>query len=115
VSAPAGVPWLCTQHTHHTHTLSLTHTLLRPPPPKKTQPQSIAQPVPSLSTGFILTTEWVDGEKLSESNAGDVRTLCSTLLNAYLIQLLETGFLHAGAWESVGRRLGVGWGLVGGR
>ena len=35
------------------------------------------------------------GEKLSESNAGDVRELCTTLLNCYLIQLLETGFLHA--------------------
>lgn len=35
------------------------------------------------------------GEKLSESTASDVRTLCSTLLNAYLISLLDTGFLHA--------------------
>lgn len=35
------------------------------------------------------------GEKLSDSRAGDVRELCNTLLNCYLIQLLETGFLHA--------------------
>lgn len=35
------------------------------------------------------------GEKLSESTASDVRELCNTLLNAYLIQLLDTGFLHA--------------------
>jgi len=35
------------------------------------------------------------GEKLSESTAADVRQLCSTLLNCYLIQLLETGLLHA--------------------
>ncbi len=35
------------------------------------------------------------GEKLSVSNASDVRGLCTTLLNCYLIQLLETGFLHA--------------------
>ena len=28
------------------------------------------------------------GEKLSESTAGDVRQLCSTLLNCYLIQVL---------------------------
>ena len=35
------------------------------------------------------------GEKLSESTATDVRALCNTLLNCYLIQLLETGFLHA--------------------
>lgn len=35
------------------------------------------------------------GEKLSESNAADVRELCNTLLSAYLVQLLETGRLHA--------------------
>jgi hypothetical protein len=35
------------------------------------------------------------GEKLSESGAADVRQLCDTLLNSYLIQLLDTGFLHA--------------------
>lgn len=56
---------------------------------------SIAKVVPDLSTEDVLTTEWVNGEKLSESQAEDVRTLCNTLLNAYLIQLLETGFLHA--------------------
>lgn len=37
----------------------------------------------------------ITGEKLSESTASDVRELCNTLLNCYLIQLLETGFLHA--------------------
>ncbi|GIL59707.1 hypothetical protein Vafri_14435 [Volvox africanus] len=48
-----------------------------------------------LSTDYVLMTDWVEGEKLSESNAADVRELCNTLLNAYLIQLLDTGFLHA--------------------
>ncbi|GLC71027.1 hypothetical protein PLESTF_001062300 [Pleodorina starrii] len=48
-----------------------------------------------LSTDFVLTTEWMEGEKLSESHASDVRELCTTLLNAYLIQLLDTGLLHA--------------------
>ncbi|KAG2445378.1 hypothetical protein HYH02_008842, partial [Chlamydomonas schloesseri] len=48
-----------------------------------------------LSSDCVLVTEWVDGEKLSESGAADVRELCNTLLNAYLIQLLDTGFLHA--------------------
>ena len=47
------------------------------------------------TTRRVLTTEWVDGEKLSESKAEDVRQLCTTLLNAYLIQLLESGLLHA--------------------
>lgn len=51
--------------------------------------------VGELSTVDILTTRWVDGEKLCDSTASDVRQLCNTLLNAYLIQLLETGFLHA--------------------
>ncbi|KAK9823974.1 hypothetical protein WJX72_006718 [[Myrmecia] bisecta] len=48
-----------------------------------------------LTSRSVLTTAWVQGEKLSESNASDVRELCNTLLNCYLIQLLETGFLHA--------------------
>ncbi len=43
----------------------------------------------------VLVMSWVEGEKLSESSAEDVKKLCSTLLNCYLIQLLETGFLHA--------------------
>lgn len=48
-----------------------------------------------LTTERVLTAEWVEGEKLSESVAGDVRQLCNTLLNCYLTQLLETGTLHA--------------------
>ena len=48
-----------------------------------------------LTTRRVLVTEWIEGEKLSESNADDVRELCTTLLNAYLIQLLDTGLLHA--------------------
>ena len=48
-----------------------------------------------LSSSSVITSVWVDGEKLSESAAPDVRALCTTLLNAYLIQLLDTGFLHA--------------------
>eukprot|EP00775_Hariotina_reticulata_P007498 gene7498-7708_t len=48
-----------------------------------------------LSDDVVLTTAWVDGEKLSESRAADVRELCNTLLSAYLIQLLDTGLLHA--------------------
>lgn len=43
----------------------------------------------------VLTTTWVEGEKLSESEEQDVTKLVSTSLNCYLIQLLETGFLHA--------------------
>jgi aarF domain-containing kinase len=43
----------------------------------------------------VLTCEWVNGEKLSESNATDLLPLITTTLNCYLVQLLETGFLHA--------------------
>lgn len=43
----------------------------------------------------VLITEWVEGEKLSESREGDLLLLVNTALNCYLIQLLESGFLHA--------------------
>ena len=49
----------------------------------------------SSSSVQVLTTEWVEGEKLSESRAGDLGSLVTTALNCYLVQLLETGFLHA--------------------
>lgn len=55
----------------------------------------VPEALPELTTRRVLVTEWVAGEKLSESRAGDVRELCTTLLNAYLIQLLDTGRLHA--------------------
>eukprot|EP00210_Caulerpa_lentillifera_P000219 g213.t1 len=48
-----------------------------------------------LTTRKVLVSEWISGEKLSESSAPDVRELCNTLLNVYLVQLLDTGFLHA--------------------
>jgi aarF domain-containing kinase len=54
-------------------------------------PESYAE----ATTRRVLCTQWIQGEKLSESNANDVRYLCTTLLNAYLIQLLDTGLLHA--------------------
>ncbi|KXZ44555.1 hypothetical protein GPECTOR_65g173 [Gonium pectorale] len=56
---------------------------------------SVATVYPELTTRKVIVTEWVEGEKLNHSKAEDVRALCSTLLNCYLIQLLETGLLHA--------------------
>eukprot|EP00850_Spirogloea_muscicola_P000970 SM000003S11215 [mRNA] locus=s3:1611199:1615417:+ [translate_table: standard] len=50
---------------------------------------------PNLTTRRVLTTGWVEGEKLSESKAEDLTQLVTTALNCYLIQLLESGFLHA--------------------
>lgn len=55
----------------HTHTRAHTSTRTRPRP------------------------EHTQGERLGESSAEDVHALCGTLLNCYLIQLLETGMLHA--------------------
>ncbi|CAI5484720.1 unnamed protein product [Closterium sp. Yama58-4] len=48
-----------------------------------------------LTSTRVLTTEWVQGEKLSDAQTADVSSLVTLALNCYLIQLLETGFLHA--------------------
>ena len=59
-------------------------------------PRASSQVFEDLSTKRVLVTEWVHGEKLSESKAEDVKALVTVMLNCYLVQLLETGFLHAG-------------------
>ncbi|GLJ48114.1 hypothetical protein SUGI_1015930 [Cryptomeria japonica] len=43
----------------------------------------------------VLITQWIEGEKLSESSEADLLLLVNTALNCYLVQLLESGFLHA--------------------
>lgn len=43
----------------------------------------------------VLTTEWLDGEKLSQSQADDVGRLVNVGVICYLKQLLDTGFFHA--------------------
>ena len=48
----------------------------------------------------MLTQEWVNGRKLTDITAdpttGPLRAkLVQTLLNSYMVQFLETGFLHA--------------------
>ncbi|KAG5560570.1 hypothetical protein RHGRI_003780 [Rhododendron griersonianum] len=43
----------------------------------------------------VLTTQWVDGEKLSQSTADDVGDLVNVGVICYLKQLLDTGFFHA--------------------
>ena len=50
--------------------------------------------IEELSSTHVLTTKWVDGERLSSSNASDVPRLCGVALNAYLTMLLDTGTLH---------------------
>ena len=48
-----------------------------------------------LTSRRVLTSEWLDGEKLSQSQAGDVGTLVNIGVICYLKQLLGTGFFHA--------------------
>ncbi|KAD7478030.1 hypothetical protein E3N88_01166 [Mikania micrantha] len=43
----------------------------------------------------VLTTQWVDGEKLSQSTENDVGELVNVGVICYLKQLLDTGFFHA--------------------
>ena len=43
----------------------------------------------------VLTSEWIDGEKLSQSKADDVGKLVNVGVICYLKQLLDTGFFHA--------------------
>ena len=74
--------------------------------------------VPLLSTGVVLTTEWVDGERLEKSQADDVSKLCGVALNSYLTMLLGTGLLHCDPHPgnllrtSDGRLCILDWGLV---
>ncbi len=42
-----------------------------------------------------LTSQWLEGEKLSQSKADDVGNLVNVGVICYLKQLLETGFFHA--------------------
>lgn len=43
----------------------------------------------------MLTSAWVVGEKLSESDPAGLLPMITTAMNCYLVQLLESGFLHA--------------------
>ena len=52
------------------------------------------QVIDELSSTHVLTTKWVDGERLSNSDEDDVPRLCGVALNAYLTMLLDTGTLH---------------------
>lgn len=43
----------------------------------------------------VITSEWLEGEKLSQSNEDDVGDLVNIGVICYLKQLLDTGFFHA--------------------
>uniref|UniRef100_A0A6U2CV00 ABC1 atypical kinase-like domain-containing protein n=2 Tax=Hemiselmis andersenii TaxID=464988 RepID=A0A6U2CV00_HEMAN len=74
--------------------------------------------VDELSSRKILTTEWVEGERLEKSNAKDVSGLCSIAMNSYLTMMLETGKLHCDPHPGnllrtpAGKLCILDWGLV---
>ena len=43
----------------------------------------------------VMVTEWVEGDKLSNCKPSEIKALCGTFLNCFLVQLMETGLLHA--------------------
>ena len=47
------------------------------------------------TTRAVLTTGWVNGQRLDTSTAGDIPELCAVALSAYLAMLLDIGMLHA--------------------
>lgn len=51
---------------------------------------------PKYTSRRVHTAEWVVGEKLSQSKADDVGALVNLGVIAYLSQLLDSGFFHAG-------------------
>ena len=49
---------------------------------------------PEVTSRRVHVAEWIDGEKLSQSTATDVRQLVDLGVVTYLTQLLETGLMH---------------------
>lgn len=49
-----------------------------------------------LSTRRVLVSEWVDGVKLSAVEPAELVTLIPDAQEAFLTQLLQVGFFHAG-------------------
>lgn len=49
---------------------------------------------PEFTSRRVLTTSWLEGEKLSGSKAADVGELVNLGVICYLKQLLDTGFFH---------------------
>lgn len=70
------------------------------------------------TTGKVLTTEWIIGERLDKSSNEDVTVLCSIAMNTYLTMMLETGVLHCDPHPGnllrtpEGRLCILDWGMV---
>ena len=50
---------------------------------------------PQYTSRRVHVAEWIEGEKLSQSTAGDVGALVNLGVITYLTQLLDCGFFHA--------------------
>ncbi|CAA3005047.1 unusual kinase [Olea europaea subsp. europaea] len=63
---------------------------------KKDLPQVVVpKTYPKYTSRKVLTTGWIEGEKLSQSTESDVGELVNVGVICYLKQLLDTGFFHA--------------------
>ena len=78
----------------HTHTHTHTHTRAHGHAHAHAQvmvPRTFAE----FTSRRVLTTGWLEGEKLSQSKADDVGSLVNVGVISYLKQLLDTGMFHA--------------------
>lgn len=70
------------------------------------------------SSRKVLTTKWVDGERLELSSSDDINKLCSVALSTYLTMLLDCPILHCDPHPGNLRRTPEGklcimdWGLT---
>ena len=66
-------------------------------------------PSPSTFSVQVIVTEWIEGERLGDAKTEDVKALCSTLLNCYLIQVrryLLRGLVGRGRAAEAARGIG---------
>jgi aarF domain-containing kinase len=56
---------------------------------------------PEYTSRRVHVAEWIDGEKLSSSQADDVGALVNLGVITYLTQLLDAGFFHADPREFI--------------
>lgn len=76
------------------------------------------RPMKDYCTSRILTTEWVDGERLDVSTKEDIASLCSVAMNTYLTMMLESSILHCDPHPgnllraSDGRLCILDWGMI---
>ena len=61
----------------------------------------VPQTYPEYTSRRVLTTSWLEGEKLSGSTASDVGDLVNLGVICYLKQLLDTGFFHVSSYRLV--------------